>query len=40
MERIASPLREMIVTTLTASGSLAITVAVTLVLWGLCASKA
>jgi hydroxylaminobenzene mutase len=36
----ANPLREAVVTTLIASGSLAITVAVTLLLWGLCASKA
>jgi hypothetical protein len=38
--RSANPLREGGVTTLIASGSLAITVAVTLLLWGLCASKA
>jgi hydroxylaminobenzene mutase len=36
----ASPLRETVVTALIAGGSLAITVAIALVLWGLCAYKA
>jgi hydroxylaminobenzene mutase len=35
----ASPIREMAVTVLLAGGSLAITVATCLLLWGLCASK-
>ena len=35
----ASPLRETVVTVLIAGGSLAITVAVAIVLWGLCAMK-
>lgn len=36
----ASPLRETVVTTLIAGGSVAITVAIGMVLWGLCASRA
>lgn len=36
----ASPLRETVVTVLIAGGSLAITVAIGLVLWGLCVSRA
>lgn len=36
----ASPMQETLVTVLIAGGSLAITVAVAMVLWGLCAAKA